>query len=171
MNNNVIELTEQPGEKVADILRFSIASKLGISPDNLFETALKLTADLVAKIPDGYVLYQCNGLRRAALVINIEIEGYCFPFIFHKDGCDDDPAPVGLLYADVQYSHLGSFINYISSDENIFLYSALVSHMPASLNGIGVIQAIENAKKAGVVYFDDLGIRRVAKATTVELAD
>jgi hypothetical protein len=170
MNSNVIELAEQPGTKVAEILRLSIANKLGVSPDDLFEACLKLTGDLMAKLADGYVIYQYNGLRRAALVINMEFEGYCFPFVFHKD--DGNASPVGLLYADVHYSHLGSLQDYICcDDEHVHLYHAIADFIPLSLNGIGIIQAMENAKQAGVSNRDDLGLRRVAKATVAQLAE
>lgn len=169
MNSNIIELAEQSGTKAAEILRLSIANKLGSSPDSLDQACLKLTADLMAKLADGYVIYQCNGLRRAALVINMELEGYCFPFVFHKD--DGNASPVGLLYADVHYSYLGSLQDYICRDENVYLYHAIADLIPLSFNGIGIIQAIENAKQAGVSNIDQLGLRRVAKATIAELAE
>lgn len=169
MNRNIIDLAEQSGTKAAEILRLSIANKLGVSPDNRFEACLKLTGDLVAKLPDGYVIYQYNGLRRAALVINMEFEGNCFPFLFRRD--DGNASPVGLLYADVQYSYLGSLEDYICCDEHVDLYHAIADLIPLSLNGIGIIQAIENAKRAEVSNLDQLGLRRVAKTTIAELAE
>lgn len=169
MNSNIIELPEQSGTKAAEILRSSIANKLGTSPDNLDQACLKLTAGLMAKLANGYVIYQYNGLQRAALVINIEHEGYCFPFIFHKD--DGNASPVGLLYADVQYSYLGSLEDYICCDEHVDLYHAIADLIPLSINGIGIIQTIENAKQAGVSNLDQFGLRRVAKTTIAELAE
>lgn len=169
MNGNVIDLAEQSGAKAAEILRLSIENKRGTSPGNIYQVYLKQTADSMAKLADGYVIYQCNGFRRAALVINIELEGYCFPFIFHRD--DGASSPVGLLNADAEYSYIGSLEDYICSDQHVCLFHAIADSIPLSLNGIGIIQAIENAKQAGVSDLDELDLRRVAKATIAELSE
>jgi len=165
---NVVELTEQQRNQAAEVLQLSVAHKLGASLDNLHLTRLKQTSDLMAKLDDGYVIYMYNGLPRAALVINIELEGCLIPFIFHTD--NDIEGPVGLLYADVNYHYLGDFQNYICNAENLYLYHAIADLIPLHLNGIGVIQAIENAKRAEISCLDEVGLRRVAKATIAELA-
>jgi hypothetical protein len=165
--NNVVELANQAGDKATEILRFSLATKLNTTVDLLPEALLKLASTQMAQLPDGYIIYTCNGSRRAALVINMTLEAGKFPFIYHAD--DGESSPVDLLYADMEYESLGSFVDYICRDENLQLYHAVVTLVPRDLNGIGVIQSILNAKLGDVCYHDEMGIRRIIKQTIEQL--
>lgn len=165
--SNIIKIADQTGDKALEILRFSLAKKLNTSVECVFDSILINASALMANVPDGYVLYRDDGMTRAALVLNMEILGLMFPFVFHADDGESDP--VGLLYADLEHACLGQFIDYIGHDENLHLFHSVARYIPATLNGIGVIQAIHNAKQEKVAYYDDLGIRRVCKFTKAQL--
>ena len=163
----VIQLADQSGKKAQEILRFSIAKALNTSVERIYDAMVENAATLMAKVPDGYVLYRYEGTTRAALIINIEFYGQKFPFIHHSDDGASDP--VGLLYSDMEFECLGAFIDYLRQDDNIHFYHAAASYIPASLNGIGFIQAIYNAKQGKVLYYNEQDIRRVCKITVAQL--
>lgn len=159
--SNVINLASFDNTRNKDVVLNTIALKLGTTKDQIASVHLKVTAQLMAKVEDGYVMYTRDGVRRAALVVNVDVEGSKFPFIYHAD--DGGSEPVGLLYADAEFEFLGSFEDYICADANVYLYHALADHIPLGYNGIGVIQAIDMAKTSNVSTVNELGIRRIAR--------
>ncbi len=165
--SNVVQLADQAGKKAQEVLRFSIAKALNTSVERVNDAMVENAATLMAKVPDGYVLYRYEGVTRAALIINMEYYGQNFPFIFHSDAGESEP--VGLLHADMEYECLGAFIDYLCQDDNMHFYHAAAHYIPASLNGIGFIQAIYNAKQEKVLYYHELDIRRVCKSTVDQL--
>ena len=169
MKNNIIQMSDRVEKKAQEIALFSVAKALNVPVENVVEEMVKRASELMAKVPDGYILYRCDGMTRAALVINAEVYGQKFPFIFHSDSDDDESEPVGLLYADMEYEFLGAFIDYLVRDDNMHWYHSLAHHIPQTLGGIGFIQAIHNAKQQKLEYFNDLDVRRVSKLTVAQL--
>ena len=167
MKTNVISLHDRFELKARDVLVHTIATKLNISKNSIYPEHLKVTSALMADVADGYILYSYNSTIRAALIINTIIAGNVFPFIYHSDS--EGAEPLGLLYADMSFEHIGSFSDYISADDNLHYYHSFSSYIPKDLNGMGFIQAIYNAKLNNVNYFDNFNIRRIAKLTKQEL--
>ena len=126
-------------------------------PFNLFS----LASEVAAKVEDGYIYYTVDGVRRGALVINLEIGGVALPMIHHADDGESDP--VGVLLNNMDYEYLGDFAKFVLNPENMVYFLAIGRLVPASLNGIGFLQAISMAKAKQVAADDKLGVRRAVK--------
>lgn len=161
MSTNVINLFDSKGKNANEVLINTIASRLKTTKENIFNAHLLVTSKLMAEVQDGYIMYMVGDTYRSALVVNMEVEGYKFPFIYHVD--DGISSPVGLLYNSDSYEYIGDFIDYVCREENVYLYHELANHIPLELNAIGVIQGIEMAKRDNIRYTNELGIRRIAK--------
>ena len=159
----VINLADVGHKNNRDVVLNTIAHKLNTTKDLINETHMHVTAKLMADVNDGYIVYVINGIRRAALVVNVVIGNGKFPFIYHADDGNSDP--VGLLFKDVEFEYLGSFKDYIRNDANVMLYHSVADHIPMELNGIGIIQAVEMAKCHSISSSNELGIRRIARDT------
>lgn len=162
MSATVISLADSSTQ----VLKNLIAHTLHTTPDNIVPACMRLAARLSAQVEDGYILYRHTAapeVLRAALVVNLEVDGKCFPMVYHQD--NGESAPMALLLATMEYQWLGDFVDHITSDENVWLYHALADHIPMHLNGIGIIQALHLARQQGITPADQVGLQRVAKQT------
>ena len=154
----------------ASKLLATLSSRMGCDSGASAEDLIQMLAENAAIAESGYILYDDNGLMRAALLINIDVLNVQLPMIVHSD-TGKHVSPQGVLLKGTQYVALGSFKDYIREDENTAYYHLIADMIDIEHGGLPLIQAIEFAKSTGIPYEDEMGLRRAAKRALELMAE